>query len=135
MSIKPDASIPPVLETLTTARVASAPVDVVMGWLDSSAQGLSSTDVSARRERYGPNAVRTHHVKALAVLGRQLRSAVLILLAGTAAASYFLGDSLQAIIIGVILAASIGLGFFNEYRAERGAAGRPDRRAGRLGPN
>ena len=78
--------------------------------------------MSARRARYGPNAVRTHHVSALAVLGRQLRSAVLILLAATAVVSYFLGDSLQAIIIGVILAASIGLGFVNEYRAERAAA-------------
>jgi len=56
------------------------------------------------------------------VLGRQLRSAVLILLAGTAIVSYFLGDSMQAVIIGVILAASIGLGFVNEYRAENAAA-------------
>ena len=36
--------------------------------------------------------------------------------------SYFLGDSKQAIIIGIILAASIGLGFVNEYRAERASA-------------
>jgi len=33
VSIKPNASIPPVLETLTTARVAVAPVDEVLGWL------------------------------------------------------------------------------------------------------
>jgi magnesium-transporting ATPase (P-type) len=56
------------------------------------------------------------------VLGRQLRSAVLGLLAVTAVVSFFLGDSTQAIIIGVILAASIGLGFVNEYRAERATA-------------
>ncbi len=78
--------------------------------------------VSARLVRYGPNAVQTHHVKALAVLGRQLRNAVLILLAVTAVVAFFLGDSIEATIIGVILAASIGLGFFNEYRAERAAA-------------
>ncbi|WUI29247.1 magnesium-translocating P-type ATPase [Mycobacterium sp. NBC_00419] len=113
---------PALTETLTAVRVAAAPVDEVMGWLDSSAGGLSSAEVSARRARYGPNAVRTHHVNAVAVLGRQLRSAVLILLAATAVVSYFLGDSLQAIIIGVILTASIGLGFINEYRAERAAA-------------
>jgi Mg2+-importing ATPase len=58
----------------------------------------------------------------VAVLGRQLRNAVLWLLAGTAAVSFFLGDNTQALIIGVILAASIGLGFVNEYRAERAAA-------------
>ncbi len=118
----PKAPTPALPETLTAERVAAARVDEVMGWLDSSAQGLSSVEVSARLARYGPNAVRTHHVNALAVLGRQLRSAVLILLAATAVVSYFLGDSIQAIIIGVILAASIGLGFLNEYRAERAAA-------------
>jgi len=122
MSMTPKAPTPALPDMLTAARVAAAPVDDVLGWLNSSAQGLSSAEVSARRTRYGPNAVRTHHVNALAVLGRQLRSAVLILLAGTAVVSFFLGDSIQAIIIGVILAASIGLGFINEYRAERAAA-------------
>ena len=108
--------------TLTARQVAPVPVDDVLRWLDSSVAGLSSAEASARLVRYGPNAVRTHHVNALAVLGRQLRNAVLILLAGTAVVSFFLGDSMQAIIIGVILAASIGLGFVNEYRAERAAA-------------
>jgi Mg2+-importing ATPase len=61
-------------------------------------------------------------VSAIEVLGRQLRSAVLGLLAATAVLSFFLGDSKQAIIIGIILAASIGLGFVNEYRAERASA-------------
>ena len=66
--------------------------------------------------------MRTHRVRAIAVLGRQLGNAVLWLLAGTAAVSFFLGDATQALIIGIILAASIGLGFVNEYRAERAAA-------------
>lgn len=107
---------------LTARQVAAAPVDQVLHWLDSSAAGLSSAEAAARLVRLGPNAVRTHHVNALAVLGRQLRNAVLILLAGTAVVSYFLGDSMQAVIVGVILAASIGLGFVNEYRAEHAAA-------------
>ncbi|WP_068187570.1 magnesium-translocating P-type ATPase, partial [Mycobacterium sp. UM_CSW] len=107
---------------LTAKRVAEAPVEAVLEWLGSSAAGLSSAEAAARLAQHGPNAVRTHHVNALAVLGRQLRSAVLILLAGTAVVSYFLGDSMQAVIIGIILAASIGLGFVNEYRAERAAA-------------
>ncbi len=107
---------------LTAARVAAAPVDDVMAWLGASPEGFSSAEAAVRLSRCGPNAVRTHHVNALAVLGRQLRNAVLILLAGTAVVSYFLGDSTQAIIIGVILAASVGLGFLNEFRAEQAAA-------------
>jgi Mg2+-importing ATPase len=122
MSLTPKLTSAPDLAALTAKQVAGAPVDQVLQWLNSPAAGLSSAEASARLVRYGPNAVRTHHVNALAVLGRQLRNAVLILLAGTAIVSYFLGDSMQAIIIGVILAASIGLGFVNEYRAEHAAA-------------
>lgn len=122
MSITPKAPTAPEPAALTAARVAAAPVDEVLRWLDSSAAGLAGAQAAARLARYGPNAVRTHQVNALAVLGRQLRNAVLILLAGTAIVSYFLGDSMQAVIIGVILAASIGLGFVNEYRAEHAAA-------------
>ncbi len=58
----------------------------------------------------------------MAVLRRQLNNAVLGLLALTAAVSFFLGDRTQALIIGVILAISVGLGFLNEYRAERATA-------------
>jgi len=109
-------------QALTAGAVAAAPVEQVLRSLDSSAAGLSSAQASERLAQHGPNAVRTHHVSALAVLARQFRNAVLILLAFTAVLSYFLGDHTQAVIIGVILAASVGLGFFNEYRAERAAA-------------
>ncbi|OYN74665.1 magnesium-translocating P-type ATPase [Mycolicibacterium sphagni] len=107
---------------LTAARVAGTPVDEVLQWLATSVEGLSVADASARLARHGPNALRTHRVRAIAVLGSQLRNAVLILLAVTAAIAFFLGDSTQAIIIGVILVASVGLGFVNEYRAERASA-------------
>jgi magnesium-transporting ATPase (P-type) len=92
MSLTPKVNDAPDSAALTAKRVAAAPVDEVLHWLDSSPAGLSSAEASARLVRNGPNAVRTHHVNALAVLGRQMRNAVLILLAGTAIVSYFLGD-------------------------------------------
>jgi P-type Mg2+ transporter len=109
-------------DALTATRAATASTDDVLRWLDSSPAGLSSAAAADRLLRYGPNVVRTHHVNAFAVLGRQLRNAVLMLLAGTAVVSAFLGDSMQAVIIGVILLISVGLSFVNEYRAERAAA-------------
>lgn len=121
MAVKPDIAAETDRRSLT-ARQAVGAADQILDLLGSSADGLSSAEAEARLARIGPNAVRTHQVNALAVLGRQLRNAVLILLAGTAVMSYFLGDSMQAVIIGIILLASIGLGFFNEYRAERTAA-------------
>ncbi|WP_118914360.1 magnesium-translocating P-type ATPase [Mycobacterium shigaense] len=122
MSSAPKVADVPDLSGLTAKQVAAAPADELLRRLASSTAGLSSSEAAARLLRCGPNAVRTHRVSALAVLGRQLRNAVLILLAGTAIVSYFLGDSMQAVIIGIILAASIGLGFVNEYRAEHAAA-------------
>ncbi len=55
------------------------------------------------------------------MLWHQLRSPLLALLAVAAIASYFVGERSDAVIIGIILALSVGMGFVNEYRAERAA--------------
>jgi P-type Mg2+ transporter len=107
---------------LDSGQVTSASLPEVMRRLDTSADGLSPGEAAARLARVGPNSLRTHHVSAVAVLLRQLNNAVLGLLAATAVLSFFLGDSTQATIIGCILLVSIGLGFVNEYRAERATA-------------
>lgn len=105
------------------SATAETPVDVeeVLRRLGVTRNGLSSAEAAARIAVDGPNAVLTRRVSALAVLGRQLRSAILVLLIVAAALSFFVGDSGQAIVIGVIVVASIGLSFVNEYRAEKTA--------------
>jgi Mg2+-importing ATPase len=57
------------------------------------------------------------------VLVRQLISALLRLLAAAAVVSYFVGEHTDAVVIAVILTVRVGLGFANEYRAERVGAG------------
>lgn len=116
-----DVATPPAGQ-LGADQAAAQPLEAVFAALDATATGLTSGEVLLRQQRLGPNAVRTHRVSALAVLIRQLRSALLLLLAATAVMSFFLGDPTQAVIIGVILLASIGLSFVNEYRAERATA-------------
>ena len=65
--------------------------------------------------------MRSHRARAWPVLARQLRSPLLVLLAVTALASAFVGQASDAVIIGTILLASVGLGFANEYKAEKTA--------------
>ncbi len=101
---------------------ASRDIPRVLSDLGVSADsGLSSAEVQARMLRVGPNAVASHQARALSVLWHQLRSPLLGLLLGAAVVSAFLDERGDAVIIGVILALSVGLGFLNEYRAERAA--------------
>ncbi|MDQ6656868.1 MAG: magnesium-translocating P-type ATPase [Actinomycetota bacterium] len=83
--------------------------------------GLSSGEVLDLRNRYGPNAVASHRARVWPVLWHQLRSPLLGLLVVAAVASYFVGERSDAVIIGVIVALSVGLGFVNEFRAEKAA--------------
>ena len=112
-----DAAVP----VLAVEAAAAMTPDEVLDALGASASGLSSAEVSTRTARFGPNAVRSHHASAWSVLSRQLQSPLLWLLLAAAAVSGVVGEGLDAIIIGVIVAASVGLGFANEYRAERAA--------------
>ncbi|MGN6273425.1 MAG: magnesium-translocating P-type ATPase [Protaetiibacter sp.] len=106
---------------LAVDRAAAETVDAVLTALDARREGLSSDDAARRLEQFGPNVLRTHRARPWGVLGRQLRSPILILLFVTAGVSVFVGEAGSAAIIAVILVASVGLGFVNEYRAERAA--------------
>ncbi|MGZ4271698.1 MAG: cation-transporting P-type ATPase, partial [Solirubrobacteraceae bacterium] len=101
------------------AAAATSPPDLVMGELRSARAGLTSAEAAARLAQIGPNALRSHGARPLAVLTRQLRNPLLILLVAAAVTSMFVGEKTDAAIILGIIGLSVGLGFVNEYRSER----------------
>jgi P-type Mg2+ transporter len=106
----------------SVASAAALPAADVLQELGVTADsGLSSAEVALRQARWGPNAVSSHRARLWLVLWHQLRSPLLGLLLTAAVASYFVGERSDAVIIGVIVALSVGLGFVNEYRAEKAA--------------
>ncbi len=106
-------------ELLDLAAAAQLPEADVLEALGSSRKGLTSAETRARLDHVGPNALRTHGVRAVSVFLSQLRSPFLLLLLGTAVASIFFGERTDALIIFVISGLSVGLGFVSEYRSAR----------------
>jgi Mg2+-importing ATPase len=113
---------------LSAVRLSAAKdAGSVLSEQGSTRAGLMSADAAARLVREGPNAVREHRARPLRVLWRQLRSPLLLLLFATALISAFVGQGVESLIIAAILLVSVGLGFVNEFRAERAADALHDR--------
>jgi len=88
--------------------------------LESDPEGLDSDEVARRLAQYGPNRLPTPApVAALRILANQFVSLVVVLLFVAAAVALALGDTLEAIAIGAVLAINASLGFFVELRARR----------------
>jgi P-type Mg2+ transporter len=103
------------------ALAASQPIETVFASLGTTTSGLSTVEAQSRLVAVGHNVLVEHRVTVRAVLARQLRNPLLILLGGAAAVSAVTGDATDAIIIATISLLSVGLGFTNEYRSELAA--------------
>ena len=86
--------------------------------MESTSAGLSHEETRVRLAEVGANALRSHGARPLAVLVRQLRNPLLILLVAAALTSFAVGERTSALIILLIICLNVGLGFFNEYRSE-----------------
>ena len=86
--------------------------------------GLDQAEAARRRALYGPNVLRPHRERALALqfLSRFSNPLVILLLAAATIAA-FLGDVASFVIIAFVVVLSITLDFVQEYRAGRAADG------------
>ena len=98
------------------AAARRAPGDVVDA-LDGDPTGLTAAEAGVRQKQWGHNVLPTHPVRAGAVLLRQIRNPILILLLGAALVSGLTGGGTNAVIIAAIVVLSGGLGFVNEMAA------------------
>ena len=114
--------IPGAHPPLDVSSAAALPSEVVLERLASDEAGLSASEAQARLRAFGPNALAVRRVSAIAILVRQLRNPLLLLLLAAAAVSGLTGDPTDAAIIAAIVALSVGLGFVNEYRAANAVA-------------
>ncbi|MEV4701824.1 magnesium-translocating P-type ATPase [Actinoplanes sp. NPDC049316] len=117
-AVRPAPGVPAAVPAMAAATLGA---DEVLRRLDASPEGLTGSQAAYRSKLFGPNAVVSHRARWLPVLWNQVRSPLLALLMAAAVTSAFVGQRSDAAIIGAIVAMSVGLGFVNEYRAERAA--------------
>jgi Ca2+-transporting ATPase len=92
----------------------------VQSALGADAQGLTSDKAADRLDRHGYNELpRADAVSPWKILTAQFQNVLIIILLIAVALSAVLGEVLESLAIAVIVLFAIGLGFVQEYRAER----------------
>ena len=95
-------------------------VDKVLNFLKSGRRGLSREEAKRRLDELGPNElVEKHKVKPWAIFAEQFKNFLIIILLVAVVLSAVLGEITDAITILAIVFFAAGLGFIQEYRAER----------------
>lgn len=94
--------------------------DEAFAQLNSTETGLSANEAEARLAQYGPNEIQAaHRVSPWEILFEQFKNVLILILLGATILSFFLGHGTESIVIAVIVLFAVGLGFVQEYRAER----------------
>lgn len=91
--------------------------------LRSDPEGLADTEVTRRRDEVGPNRLPEPERRSrLALFAAQFKSFLILLLVGAAVLAYFVGDTKDAVVIGIVVMFNAVLGFVQEHRAEAAVA-------------
>ena len=92
----------------------------VLEKLKSGVKGLSAEEAAKRLLEYGPNELRKEKGRTkIEIFIGQFKNILVIILILASILSIAIGETLDAAIITAIVVASAGLGFIQEYRAER----------------
>jgi len=95
----------------------------VLEVLGTGPAGLDHDEAQARLSLYGPNELAIgKKISIWLILLRQFANLLIVILLAATVISLFLGERLDAYVILAIVLACVGLGFFQEYRAEQAAA-------------
>ncbi len=96
------------------------PVEVVCSQLKSATSGLTSAEAAGRLEEHGPNELEAvGGTSPWTILFEQFKNVLIVILLFAVVISAFLGHTVEAVAIAVIVLFAILLGFVQEYRAER----------------
>ncbi|HEY1304671.1 MAG TPA: cation-translocating P-type ATPase [Vicinamibacterales bacterium] len=95
-------------------------VDDALSALATKANGLASDEARRRLDTWGPNELQAlSRSSAWRTLAAQFKNVLVVILLIATALSGVLGHGLEAVVIAVIVLFAVGLGFIQEYRAER----------------
>ena len=95
-------------------------VDEAFQQSESQSGGLTDADAAQRLQQYGPNELQAaHRVSPWEILLEQFKNVLVIILLVATALSLFLGHGIESVVIAIIVLFAVGLGFVQEYRAER----------------
>lgn len=88
--------------------------------LNSSQNGLGEEEAQLRLRKYGPNEIsKAGEVSPFKLLLTQIQNFIVYVLIAAAVLSFLIGESNDAIVIGVIIVLNVILGFVQEYKAEK----------------
>jgi Ca2+-transporting ATPase len=95
-------------------------VEDVFRELSASPDGLKEDAARERLATFGPNELEAgHKISAWQILLEQFKNVLLLILIIATGLSIASGHGTEAIVIGVIVVFAVGLGFYQEFRAER----------------
>jgi Ca2+-transporting ATPase len=94
--------------------------DQVLKELKTSRHGLAENEAKARLERYGLNELKKKKgITPLQIFLSQFKNILVLILIGATIVSFAIGETLDAVVILIIVILNAVLGFVQEYKAER----------------